>query len=277
MAELLSIEYAHASREYIASLSMSIAVRRWYGLSQYNVLTRDLRRARSNWTSSKRTSNSSVLCLTVVSSSVTLSLTPSKVVGAIYIILSTISSHASVIPDPAYSTLHLLRSDSVGHGCLAVPAAELSLISNPRVGVPSGAPVSVGLVVRGDGKGNGRDGIGSGGESKAACLAMHASMDADMGGSGLTVFRALRRRVWEKEILIGDPGACVGSSASNASVSPAERTRSTIGTSGESAEAGCSSSSSSSSSKGSSSGSSSSVLSSSSSEGSSSPSPPSAG
>nr|GFA50541.1 hypothetical protein [Tanacetum cinerariifolium] len=26
-----------------------------------------------------------------------------------------------------------------------------------------------------------------------------------MGGSGLTVFRALRRRVWEKRILIGDP------------------------------------------------------------------------
>nr|GFB48370.1 hypothetical protein [Tanacetum cinerariifolium] len=73
------------------------------------------------------------------------------------------------------------------------PAAELSPISNP--GVPSGAPVSVGLVVRGDGKGNGGDGIGSGGESKAACLAMDASIDADMDGSGLTVFRALRRCV----------------------------------------------------------------------------------
>nr|GEU51147.1 putative RNA-directed DNA polymerase [Tanacetum cinerariifolium] len=35
---------------------------------------------------------------------------------------------------------------------------------------PSGAPVSVGLVVRGDGKGNGGDGIGSGGESKAAWI-----------------------------------------------------------------------------------------------------------
>nr|GFD34051.1 hypothetical protein [Tanacetum cinerariifolium] len=108
---------------------------------------------RSNWASSKRTSNSSVLCLMVLSSSVTLSLTPSKVVGAISIILSTIASH------------------------------------------PSGAPVSVGLVVRGDGKGNGGDGIGSGGESKAACLAMDTSIDADMGGSSLTVFRALRRRV----------------------------------------------------------------------------------
>nr|GEX49559.1 hypothetical protein [Tanacetum cinerariifolium] len=80
-----------------------------------------------------------------------------------------------------------------------------------------------------------------------------------------------------KEPLSSDPGACVGSSASNASVSPAERTRFTIGTAGESTGAGCSSSSSSSSSKGSSSGSSSSVSSSSSSsEGSSSPSPPSA-
>nr|GFB02443.1 hypothetical protein [Tanacetum cinerariifolium] len=36
MAELLSIENAHASREYIASLSMIIAVRRWSGLSLYN-------------------------------------------------------------------------------------------------------------------------------------------------------------------------------------------------------------------------------------------------
>nr|GFD35160.1 hypothetical protein [Tanacetum cinerariifolium] len=47
---------------------------------------------------------------------------------------------------------------------------------------------------RGDGKGNGGDGIGSGGESKAACLAIDASIDSDMGGSSLTVFRALRRR-----------------------------------------------------------------------------------
>nr|GEY61943.1 hypothetical protein [Tanacetum cinerariifolium] len=116
------------------------------------------------------------------------------------------------------------------------------------------------------------------GESKAACLAMHASIDADMGGSGLTVFRALRRCVWERGILIGDPGVCIGSPASNASVSPAERTRSTIGTAGLSAGAGCSFYSLSSSSKGSSSGSSSSVpSSSSSSEGSSSSSPPSAG
>ncbi|GKF89646.1 hypothetical protein Tco_0263609, partial [Tanacetum coccineum] len=36
----------------------------------------------------------------------------------------------------------------------------------------------------------------------AACSAMRASMDADIGGSGLTVFRALRRRVWAKGILI---------------------------------------------------------------------------
>nr|GEX98497.1 reverse transcriptase domain-containing protein [Tanacetum cinerariifolium] len=135
-----------------------------------------------------------------------------------------------------------------------------------------GAPVSVGLVVRGDGKGNGRDGTSSGDESKATCLVMHASIDADMGGSGLTVFCALRRRIWENGILIGDPGACVGSSASNASVSPAERTRSPIGTVEESAGAECSSSSSSSSR-------SSSLVSSSSSssEGSSLPSPPSAG
>nr|GFD63518.1 hypothetical protein [Tanacetum cinerariifolium] len=33
---------------------------------------------------------------------------------------------------------------------------------------------------------NGGDGIGSCGESKAACLAMDASIDADMGGSSLT-------------------------------------------------------------------------------------------
>nr|GFC69735.1 hypothetical protein [Tanacetum cinerariifolium] len=68
-------------------------------------------------------------------------------------------------------TLHLLRSDSVGPGCLAAPAAELSTISNPGARVPSGAPVSVGLVVSGDGKGSGRDGTSSGGEGKAACLA----------------------------------------------------------------------------------------------------------
>nr|GEZ97518.1 hypothetical protein [Tanacetum cinerariifolium] len=74
-----------------------------------------------------------------------------------------------------------------------------------------------------------------------------------------------------------DPGACVGSSTSIASVSLSGRTRSTIGIAGESAGSGCSSSSSSSSSKGSSSGSSSSVSSSSSSssEGSSSLFPPS--
>nr|GEZ39490.1 hypothetical protein [Tanacetum cinerariifolium] len=66
--------------------------------------------------------------------SVTLSLTPSKVVGAISIILSTISSYVSVIPYHACSTLHFLMLDSVGPGCLAAPAAELSPISNPGVG-----------------------------------------------------------------------------------------------------------------------------------------------
>nr|GFA24499.1 hypothetical protein [Tanacetum cinerariifolium] len=167
--ELLSIENAHVSRAYITSLSMSIAVRRWSGLSLNKVFTRALRRAWLPCASLKRISNSSVLYLTAVSSSVTLSLTPSKVVRAISINMSTISSHVSIIPYPAYSTLHLLRSDYV----------------------PSGAPVSIGLVVSSDGKGNGRDGTSSGGEVNAACLAMHASIDAAMGGSGLTVFRSL--------------------------------------------------------------------------------------
>nr|GEZ59316.1 hypothetical protein [Tanacetum cinerariifolium] len=228
---------------------------------------------------------------TVVSSSVTLSLTPSMMVGAISIILSTISSYVSVILYPACSTLHLLMSDSVGPGCLAA-AVELSNLES-RSRSSKASPflrqhINLGnigptgnrsrLVVSGDGKGNGKDGTSSGGEGKAACLAMHAFIDADMGGSGLTVFCALRRHVWERGILIGDPGACVVSSDSSASVSPTRRTRSTIGTVEESAGAGCSSSSSSSSSKGYSSRSSSSVSSSSSSsEGSSSPSPPSAG
>nr|GEY40830.1 putative reverse transcriptase domain-containing protein [Tanacetum cinerariifolium] len=43
--------------------------------------------------------------------------------------------------------------------------------------------VGIGLVVSGDGKGNGMDGTSSGGEGKVACLAMHASIDADIGGS----------------------------------------------------------------------------------------------
>nr|GEY11407.1 putative reverse transcriptase domain-containing protein [Tanacetum cinerariifolium] len=99
MAELLSIDNAHASRAYIASLSMSIAVRQWSSLSLNNVLTRALRRARSSCASSKRISNSFVLCLAVVSSSVTLSLTPFKVVEAISINVSTISTSCETIPD----------------------------------------------------------------------------------------------------------------------------------------------------------------------------------
>nr|GFB23387.1 hypothetical protein [Tanacetum cinerariifolium] len=63
--------------------------------------------------------------------------------------------------------------------------------------LPNGALVSVGLVVSGDGKGNCGDGTCIGGKSKAACLTMHASIDADMDGSSLTVFRALRRRIWK--------------------------------------------------------------------------------
>nr|GFB67653.1 hypothetical protein [Tanacetum cinerariifolium] len=60
---------------------------------------------------------------------------------------------------------------------------------------PNGAPVSVELVVSGVCKGDDGDGTGSGGKSKAACLAMHAFIDANMDGSGLTVFRAIRRRI----------------------------------------------------------------------------------
>nr|GFD62558.1 hypothetical protein [Tanacetum cinerariifolium] len=59
---------------------------------------------------------------------------------------------------------------------------------------------------------------------------MDASIDADMGGSSLTVFRALQRRVWERGVQIGDPGACIGSSGSNASASLAEGAKSTVGT-----------------------------------------------
>ncbi|GKF97957.1 hypothetical protein Tco_0293778, partial [Tanacetum coccineum] len=40
---------------------------------------------------------------------------------------------------------------------------------------------------------------GSGGVGAAACSAMRASMDADIGGSGLTLFRALRRRASSSE------------------------------------------------------------------------------
>nr|GFD42504.1 hypothetical protein [Tanacetum cinerariifolium] len=43
-----------------------------------------------------------------------------------------------------------------------------------------------------------------------------------------TVFRALRRRVWERGMLIGDPGACIGLLGSNASASLAEGARSTV-------------------------------------------------
>ncbi|GJU68293.1 hypothetical protein Tco_1254552 [Tanacetum coccineum] len=71
-------------------------------------------------------------------------------------------------------------------------------------------PVSVGLVVSGDGRGTGEDTTGSGGVGTAACSAMRASMDADIGGSD--------------------------SSVSNASVSPAEGTGSTIGIAEESAD-----------------------------------------
>nr|GFC39853.1 hypothetical protein [Tanacetum cinerariifolium] len=60
------------------------------------VLTQALKKSRSSCASSNRTSNSPVLCLTVVSSFVTLWSTPSKVVGAISIKVSTISSHVSV-------------------------------------------------------------------------------------------------------------------------------------------------------------------------------------
>nr|GEW74783.1 hypothetical protein [Tanacetum cinerariifolium] len=63
-----------------------------------------------------------------------------------------------------------------------------ALILIPATLYPNGVPVKVRLVVSGDGKGNGGDGISSGGENKAACLAMHAFIDADMDGSSLTVF-----------------------------------------------------------------------------------------
>ncbi|GKC59433.1 hypothetical protein Tco_1087031 [Tanacetum coccineum] len=80
---------------------------------------------------------------------------------------------------------------SVGPDCLAAPATELSLISSPEAGVPNGAPTSVRLVVSGDGRGDGGGATGSGGVGAAACSAIRASMDADMGGSSLTVFRTL--------------------------------------------------------------------------------------
>nr|GEV15872.1 hypothetical protein [Tanacetum cinerariifolium] len=61
--------------------------------------------------------------------------------------------------------------------------------------LPNSVPASIGLVVSGDGKGNGGDDIGSGGVGTASCSAMRASIDADIGGSSLIVFRVLRRRV----------------------------------------------------------------------------------
>ncbi|GKG34481.1 hypothetical protein Tco_0437177, partial [Tanacetum coccineum] len=47
----------------------------------------------------------------------------------------------------------------------------------------------------GDDQGDSGDGGGNGGVGKAAYSAMRAFMDGDIGGSSLTVFRALRRRV----------------------------------------------------------------------------------
>ncbi|GKF25158.1 hypothetical protein Tco_0081052, partial [Tanacetum coccineum] len=49
--------------------------------------------------------------------------------------------------------------------------------------------------INSDARGNGGDATGSGGVGAAACSVMRASMDADIGGSSLTVFRSLRRRV----------------------------------------------------------------------------------
>ncbi|GJR50228.1 retrovirus-related pol polyprotein from transposon TNT 1-94 [Tanacetum coccineum] len=111
------------------------------------------------------------------------------------------------------------------------PPLQLSPISYPGAGVvrqalfrggisASGTSVLgevVGLVVSGDGRGNGEDATGSGGVGAAAYSAMRASMDADIGG--------------------------LDSFVSNASVSPAKGTGSTIGIAEESAGAGCSSSS----------------------------------
>ncbi|GKG33770.1 hypothetical protein Tco_0433929, partial [Tanacetum coccineum] len=60
---------------------------------------------------------------------------------------------------------------------------------------PNGALASVGLVMSGDCRGNGGDAIGSSSVGAAACSAIRASIDADIGGSSLIVFCSLRRRV----------------------------------------------------------------------------------
>ncbi|GJU69107.1 hypothetical protein Tco_1255366 [Tanacetum coccineum] len=97
---------------------------------------------------------------------------------------STISSQAS-----AYG---------VGPGHLAAPAAKLSSISNPGAGVVKQALFVAGISALGTSvlgevvecneggdelQGNGEDTTGNGGVGAAACSAMRASMDADIGGS----------------------------------------------------------------------------------------------
>ncbi|GKC58103.1 reverse transcriptase domain-containing protein, partial [Tanacetum coccineum] len=90
----------------------------------------------------------------------------------------------------------------------------------------------------GDGRSNGGDGIngsgddsgdngdGDGGVGAKAYSAISASVDAAIGGCGLTVFRALRRPVRDSEIIVcgdlGGSGVTADSSVSKGSVSSAE-------------------------------------------------------
>ncbi|GKD79312.1 hypothetical protein Tco_1341933 [Tanacetum coccineum] len=98
----------------------------------------------------------------------------------------------------------------------------------------------------GDGRSNGGDGIngsgddsgdngdGDGGVGAKAYSAISASVDAAIGGCGLTVFRALRRPVRDSEIIVcgdlGGSGVTADSSVSKGSVSSAEGAESGSGT-----------------------------------------------
>nr|GFC94338.1 hypothetical protein [Tanacetum cinerariifolium] len=96
----------------------------------------------------------------------------------------------------------------VGPGCLAAPAAELSPISSP--GVVRQA------FFRGGMSASGISILGEVDESKALIL-----IPAALYPSGAPVSVGL--------VVRGDPGACIGSSGSNASASLAERAISTVG------------------------------------------------
>ncbi|GKC95653.1 hypothetical protein Tco_1161095, partial [Tanacetum coccineum] len=93
----------------------------------------------------------------------------------------------------------------------------------------------------GDGDGDGHGGVGAVRHSS-----MSASMDGGKGGRDQTVFRALRRQVWDKGTIVyretGGGGIAAVSSISDGSVSSYEGAESGTGDA-ESAEARCSSSS----------------------------------